>query len=560
VLAVCWATASEARDLDREPLVRALRAELARSVRIGLPGMPRPHYVGYTVLDSDRLSLSAEFGGLVLSDRQRHRHLRADVRVGSAAVDNSLFLQPGLFSGRQHKTWFPLEDDEPALRWNIWLTTDDAYKAAVETLQKKRAHLASNPRDADHPGDFSAAPAARGERELAGAAPDRARWEGILRRLTAAYREFPDVQAGDIQLDAQTLRRHLVSSEGALAYESRSVVALRIGARTQADDGMVLRAASSIAAPSADALPKEEALAAEVRRLLRELVDRRAAPLGKDYSGPVLFEGDAAAQVLRALLVPHLSGTPPATTPWRTIPGTAFEGLTDRVVMSPAFTVVDDPTLESWRSRPLVGRYHLDDEGVVGQRVKLIDRGKLKTFLMSRTPRKGVPSSNGHGRYAFFGHRGAISNLVVSAKGVPRRELIRRLLAEAKKRGEQHALVVRELAAGSCTPFGCSDAGGRIVAARVDADGRETLLRGLRLHALPVSALRQIVAAGDRPLVHNDAGLSRWSSAGYPATPTSVVTPALLFSDVQIMKVKSTRRALPLLPSPPSPHAPLTRP
>ncbi len=550
MLPVALASSGQARELEQLTLTRALREELGRSLQLVLPGAPRPHYLAYTVLDSDLLSIGAEFGGLLHSSRNRQRHLRIDLRIGDTRVDNSMYFHPSAFLFRQHQRWFPLDDDRAALRRSLWLGTDDAYKGAVDILLKKRAHLASHPRDTDHPGDFSPAPPARGAKELAGALPDPARWEGVLRRLSAAYREFPEVQAGELVLGGQILRRHLVSSEGSLAYESRSIVTLGLNARVQAEDGMVLWARGSIVVPSAELLPSEEALLAEVRRRLRELVARRSAPVGDDYTGPVLFEGEAAAQVLRAVLVRQLSGTPPPSGLGGAIGGSAFEGLTDRLVLSPAFTVVDDPTLERWQKSPLVGRYHFDDEGVVGERVTLIERGKLKAFLMSRTPRKGLSRSNGHARHIGFGHVGAISNLLVSAKGVPRRELIRRLLAEARKRGEPHAYVVRQLSSATCTPFGCRG-GDRIrVASKLGLDGKEVPVRGLRLGQIPVTALRQILAAGDQPTVQSVAGSGRWTSASFPAMPTSLVTPALLFADVPIKKLKSPRRALPILPSP----------
>jgi hypothetical protein len=46
-----------------------------------------------------------------------------------------------------------------------------------------------------------------------------------------------------------------------------------------------------------------------------ELVALRSAPAVMNYTGPILFEGEAVAQVLAHLMVRHLSGTPPVNDP-----------------------------------------------------------------------------------------------------------------------------------------------------------------------------------------------------------------------------------------------------
>jgi len=59
---------------------------------------------------------------------------------------------------------------------------------------------------------------------------------------------------------------------------------------------------------------------------------------------------------------------------------------------------VFDPTRRKMGAVDLNGWYDYDDEGVKGQRVTVVDKGVLKTFLMSRSPIRGFDHSNGHGR------------------------------------------------------------------------------------------------------------------------------------------------------------------
>jgi TldD protein len=44
-----------------------------------------------------------------------------------------------------------------------------------------------------------------------------------------------------------------------------------------------------------------------------------------------------------------------------------------------------------------LGYYQYDDEGVIAQRVALVDHGVLKNFEMSRSPLKDFQHSNGTG-------------------------------------------------------------------------------------------------------------------------------------------------------------------
>jgi predicted Zn-dependent protease len=102
-------------------------------------------------------------------------------------------------------------------------------------------------------------------------------------------------------------------------------------------------------------------------------------------------------------------------------------------VLPDSFEVVDDPTQKEWRGRPLFGSYEADREGVTGKPLRLIEKGVLKSYLMTRQPVKGYEGSNGHARIP--GSPASLSNLFVNASdGVPPAEL--KKLIELIRRGE----------------------------------------------------------------------------------------------------------------------------
>jgi hypothetical protein len=283
----------------------------------------------------------------------------------------------------------------------------------------------------------------------------------------------------------------------------------------------------------------------------------------------VLFEGMAAAQLAKLLLGDHVAGTPPPKTASAASDDGGQESLLanklKQKVAAPLLSAVDDPLLATGPGKAaLFGAYKIDDEGVPAQRVPLVEHGVLTGLLMTRTPRKELVRSNGHARAPrFAGPRAHVGTLVVSAQGGPDLGMTRKQLmgelARAAKGGGVTQYVVRLLDDGLLPPgeddlltlfsFG----GGHgpppvrpLVVYRVDAGGKETLVRGLALENLQPRSLKDVTAVGKDAFVYNylDQG------NGFSGVPTSIVAPSLLISDVDIRRVTGKNRKPPLYPAP----------
>jgi hypothetical protein len=78
---------------DNDQTLRAMRDELERSrTRLQLPGVDKPFYIEYRLLDVDVRSVTASFGSLLASDTARSRFMSVDVRVGDYHLDSSNFV------------------------------------------------------------------------------------------------------------------------------------------------------------------------------------------------------------------------------------------------------------------------------------------------------------------------------------------------------------------------------------------------------------------------------------------------------------------------------------
>ena len=558
---------------DDPAVDRAMRDELARSVaELHLGDEPKPYYVAYTISDVDQASVSAIYGAMTAQVDFRARMLRTDVRVGDPTFDNGNFEG----GGGGHVESLPIEDDYAALRRELWLRSDEAYKSAIETLARKRSTESGQAKDEedDTVGDFSREPPAHlvvPPHASVEAAAQAGPMRDIVVRLSALLREYPAIQGSRVTGSFAIVRRRMISSEGTWIDDGKRLVRIDVTADTQADDGMRLRSFVPFSALTPAGLPAFAELEKAVRAMAAELTAMRTAPVAQNGSAAVLFEGPAAGQLIKHLLSEQLAGTPPPKT---ASAGSDEHGQSSELanklgqkVASALVSVVDDPLQEVGPGKtPLLGAYRVDDEGVPAQRVAVIEKGVLRALLMSRTPRKEIVHSNGHARAPrFSGPHVHIGNLFVTtptaAGGLTRKALLGEL-ARAARGGGVETYVVRLLedstiAGGDADDmmslFSFGMGGGRggpppvrpLVVYRVK-DGKEQLVRGLTLEGLMPRSLKEISAVGKEPVVYNfiDAG------GGGTGIPSSIISPSLLFADVDIRRQTGKNRKPPLYPRP----------
>jgi hypothetical protein len=539
--------------------VRAMQAELERTMKLRLPNTEAPYYAAYWVVDETERSVEATLGTLVEDNLSKERFVKVELRLGNRTEDNSNFVgAPGEGGDFMKDTELlsprtaPLDDDVVALRRQLWLATDAAYKGAVETLERKRAakqsEIAARREVPSFSDDKSARITVKEEAE-----PPRADLAELARRVSAVFRSFPEVQKSSVHVLETSTRRRFAASDGGLSVEPSHFSGIEITCEGQAADGMSLERSAFFSADKTGAIAGDRALS-EAKRIGSELTALRSATLAEDYSGPVLFEGKAAAQLAYELLGDSLSGTPPPEGN-DDMDGPLSRKLGKRILPRD-FSVIDDPTLTTYEGIPLLGHYAIDDEGIAAEKVVLVEDGHLKSFLMSRAPREGLGKSNGHGRSGLVGWaRGHVGNLIVSArKGLTKKALRARLSAEVRDEGLDFGIVVTELQTRT------SATGGELMPAaqlayRVTADGKETLMRGATLSPFSVRDLRDVLAAGQGGAVYsfvteNDAGTD---------LPASIVAPALLFEDVEIRGPSTPNKRPPVVSRPaidPAPSSP----
>jgi TldD protein len=534
-----------AESTSTDPVLKAMQGELARATTdLGKTEQP-PYFLSYTVYDQDFVVLVSAFGSLLNSVSAQRRTADVTMRVGTPELDNThgQSRPSGVTSGS-----LPLGNDQDALARVLWELTDREYKRAVPSLLNVKTDTAVRAEEEDKSPDFSKERPQTHLGEIpASPALDRAAWEAEIKRLSAAFRKFPEVYNATVVLQVQNSKSRMVSSEGSAITTPSASARLVIEAQTRADDGMDLLRVETFQAPSAGGLPSEPELIAKIDKMAADLSALRKAPVAEPYDGPALLSGRAAAVFFHEVLGHRLEGHRQKDEE----EGQTFTKKVGQEVLPKFLSVIDDPTTQEIGGVKLAGAYAYDNEGEPSRRVDVIQDGVLKNFLMSRMPVKDFSNSNGHGRnQPGLMPTGRQGNLIVSSsQTVPEAQLRQKLIDEAKKQGKPYGLYFDDIQGGfTLTTRSLPQAFQvlPVIVYKVYADGRpDELVRGVDIVGTPLAALTRILTTGDEQHVFNGV-----CGAESGQVPVAAVAPAMLFSEMEVQKRAHEHERPPLLPPP----------
>ena len=530
------------------PLIPAMKTELERSMKTLGDQDPKAYFIGYTLTDSERATVSGSNGALLQTDTNRNRWLEISVRVGSYQLDDTHKVD-----GRQPPnggpgTNAPLDDDPEVLRRAIWLETDKQYRAASEALIKIKTgkEVKVQTEEGSAP-DFSKEKPQLYTGPWMSFSLDREPWEQKVRDYTAYFRKSPAVINSIVTFTALAQNTLQLNSEGTQLQFGQIRYRLEVFIQGKAADGMDIDRYYNFDWVNPSDAPDNKAVYAAEDQLVKELNGLVAAPLNDPSVGPALLTGRAAAVFFHEVFGHRAEGHRQKDVN----EGQTFAKKVDEQIFPSFLTVVDDATMKKVGTQDLLGYYQYDDEGVIGQRVVLVDKGVLKDFEMSRSPLVNFPHSNGHGRRQL----GAVpvsrqGNLIVESTNKFTNEQLRAKLIELiKQQNKPYGLLIDDIAGGfTFTGRGQPQAFQvePLVVYRVYADGRpDELVRGVDIVGTPLAALTKIVATGDTVEVFNGyCG----AESGY--VPVSAASPAILTSELEVQKKQSSTDRPPILPNP----------
>jgi TldD protein len=527
-IAVTNTASAESASQVNDPLLRAMQQELDREKGLLLPGMQKPYFIEYRLDDIATYEAVANYGALTQEALNHQRVIRVTVRIGDYAMDSSSARGDGAIE------LAPTDDNPLALQYALWTATDTAYKNSLRAYSAKQAALKQF-QSAQNQQDFAQAKPIVQVSPLVTLDLDRNEWKRRIIEASGLYASDPEVrsfaesvQYSDANIRGIALNRYLVNTEGTMVREGYTGYNGGISVGGQAADGMRLSRDNGTIATTAKELESASAFRKRAIDDLKSFNELRNAPVvsAEDYHGPVLFSGDAVADVFTRLFVPNVEADRPEMGTSARTTGAYSSSYKSRVLPD-MLSVTDDPLQAKFNGRGLLGAYTIDDEGVPAQSVDIVEHGKLENFLIGREPVKDFATSNGHGRAAPAQAPHSRSGVVLIKTDQPlsKEQLNQRLLAMAKEQGKDVYAV--ETLGGELLP--------RLLY-RVKADGTRQLVRGAVFDELDNRSLRSgIVAVGNDPYVSNLLGV----------VPQTIIAPSMLFDDVGVKRATVEQQKLP---------------
>jgi len=525
----------------------AMQQEMERNMEgLKLPNMPAPFFISYIIAEGETIDITATMGAVVTS-LHRPKVRSSSVRV---LTESPELTHDARFTNQGATAGVALANDVNQIRRNLWASTDAEYKRGLAALSTKRNILrrVTLPEADRKLKDFNIPEPVKKRIEAKGFAPfQQEELNEQMRNLSAIFREFPRIHSSQVLLQARQNIFYIVNSQGTEIRKPLSNVAIRIRAEIRADDGANYVDQHIIVAENINKLPSS----AEMERIVRAFADKlqqlAEAPLVAEfYSGPVLFEGDAAAEIFLDNLItpsgvlfsrrPIVAGNP-VFTPNRPI---------GRKVIDTRLTVINHTQKTTHRGMNLVGAYAVDADGVIpAPRQVLVERGLLRQILNTSIPNQQADRS--HGNFRLGVNPGVISTQIqpavleiTSSQTLTPARLRQRLLSTARSEGLDYAYIVRQI---SSTP--------KIY--RVDVrTGRETLMRSPDIERITISRLQRFDAVSNQEFVANRMfGIRAADGSRSVPMPISIICPgAILLQDVEVRRQTANMGTLPPVSNP----------
>ncbi|HWF47922.1 MAG TPA: metallopeptidase TldD-related protein, partial [Bryobacteraceae bacterium] len=378
--------ADAAGEISRDAVLHAMADEVMREKTLQLNNLDKPYEITYASDDPEEVTMSASLGGLLYASREHNRRVVIRVRVGDAKFDNS----DSVYSRAPGNAVLPLDDNYHVVRDQLWLNTDNVYKIAVVDIERKRTALREIS-DPDKTPDFTPANPVQIIRPLPTLKMDQKRWEQVIQSLSGHFAAYPQIISSNVRLRAISSTFRLVDTDGTIERVPEELAEIGIGARALAPDGTQVWDDRFFTTLHPSELPSEQDLKKAVDVIGAETAALAKAPMAEEYSGPVLFEREAAAQLMAQVLadasrVERRPLVPPEYANRLRILDSVWATRQGSKVAPDWLTIIDDPSQTRAEGVVLAGQYDVDEEGVAAKRVTLVQNGTLKDFLTTRQP------------------------------------------------------------------------------------------------------------------------------------------------------------------------------
>lgn len=529
----------------QDKLLTVLKEELNREYKQLKAADSKLYYMSYRVDEIVAYRVTSGFGVINSIDSSKQRIFTPTIRIGNYKLDNTHGSSFG-----QIPASLPLVNNEDLLKLAIWKATDFAYKNAAQAYENILTSRKVRVAEEDTADDFSKSKIESyfdAPLNYYSLKPNLDKIAGQLKSYTGVLKQNADLLNGSAYMEFKVTRKYFVDTDGSAIVENGTGTWQAVYGSTKANDGMELPLYRMYYASMPSGLPSADSVLRDVTAMSKKLSDLKKSPVADPFVGPAILSGRAAGVFFHEIFGHRLEGKRMKSDN----DGQTFKNKIGSGVLPSFLSITIDPTVQKVAGSEVNGFYRFDDEGVAAQKVKVVDEGILKNFLMTRTPINGVTGSNGHARTAPGGiPESRQSNLVVNGTNQKSdAELRAALVAEAKKQGKEYGYLFKDVQ-GGFTSIGRTSPNAfnvlPIEVYRIYADGRaDELVRGVDLIGTPLSMFNRIVACGDDMETFNGM-----CGAGSGWVPVSATSPAIFVDVIETQKKSKSNERLPVLPRP----------
>src|SRR4029077_4653136 len=203
-------------------LLHTLQQELDRAMSSLSKADPAPYFISYAGNEEFGSVIMASHGALMANIKRHERTVDVSVRVGDRDLDNT--HGENRFNAVTTAA-LPLEDRPDAIARVLWINTDRMYKRAAQGFLEVKTNTKVRAEEEDSSPDFSTEkPQVYVGKESVPPNFDHREWEDRVRRLSAIFSKYPDIENSTIVLLVQEATRYFVSSEGSRLVDSRPLI------------------------------------------------------------------------------------------------------------------------------------------------------------------------------------------------------------------------------------------------------------------------------------------------------------------------------------------------
>jgi hypothetical protein len=524
---------SGAYSQDKKDIVQqAMRDELERSMKeLTYEKYEKPFFISYTVNEVKSFSAFASMGALTNSAEVPFRNKHVRLLVGNYDFNDESIDNSDHVTHTENEIPLPIDDDYYGIRRSLWISTDAIYKSAAKQLLSNQNTVKEQKgktlQEVPHRSFVKVKPAVINQ-DFTYAPVDQKKLENYVRELSALFTKYPEIKNSHVIISNVQGKRYIETSEGSSIKTGMKLAFLQISCQSKTEKGEMLFDNLSKYAVSADQFPELTQMKAEVELFIKNFLDLRIkSALSEEYTGPVLFMGEAVANLFNNVLLSYNKGVfasnviEDQTKGIRYENSNAMESKLGKLVLLEAFSVKCTPGLKEFNGQHLFGTFEADDEGVIPPKeMAVIEKGILKELFHDRSSTKPNQIPNG------FGDGPGVLQVTYTG-GSTYQVLKQKLIEKAKAEGLEYGLIIKEI---SLRGMGLTN----VYKVSV-ANGEETLFRSGQVEEVSMKELKKTLGASKDSYIHHIQGNSM-SNPGL----TSIITPAaLLLEEIEVKPTNS---------------------